>query len=183
MRPLRHHLRQETEAAHLALHRHPGFAAIESGEIVPQDHDQLMARVGGFYAILDPLASAASKVLGDHLAGYRYRPRAALFPNKAEKQIHVPDLATPAELAGAVYVVDGAVLGGQILARAFGDQALHPYWQWCCHHGPAVWRTTKALLEHVDTDTAARDEATETALRVFKAFSEAIDGAFDKAEV
>lgn len=157
------------------LHGHPDFAAIEAGQIDMDVHARLMAKMGAFYASLDPVIGSACGALGDDIAGYRYRPRLDLFPAKSDRRIPIPKIATPGALAGAIYVVDGAVLGGQVLARALGDRPLHPYWTWCCQNGASVWRAAQTLIDHVDTDQRARDTATRAALDVFGSFARALD--------
>lgn len=153
---------------------------MEAGQIDANDHECLMSRMGGFYAALDPLIAAACESMGDDIAGYRYRPRLGLFPSRSRRPVLIPAVDTPAALAGAIYVVDGAVLGGQVLARAFGDRSLHPYWHWCCQNGPSVWRAAKALIDHLDTDAKARAAATRTALDMFDAFAGAVDMTAEK---
>lgn len=166
---LRQKLREETHAVHERLHQHRHFAAIADGSIRSVDFDPLMARMGAFYAALDPLMTAASRDLGQ--GAYRYQPRAVLFPSVEGAPPHFPRIDTLPAFAGAAYVVDGSVLGGQLLRRAISGRLCHPYWDWCAVAGPDVWRSTRALIDLADS-CPDRDDAVKTANAVFQVFSD-----------
>lgn len=167
--PLRQRLRIETYAVHERLHQHPQFAAIADGTIPARDFDRLMSRMGGFYAALDPLMVMASQGAGH--GGYRYHPRVGMFPRTETTRPSLPAILDVAALAGAAYVVDGSVLGGQLLRRAINGRLQHPYWDWCADVGPSVWRSTRALIDRVEAGPNS-DRAVETANSVFNAFSD-----------
>jgi len=170
---LRQRLRAETHAVHEHLHQHQFFAAIADGSIDARNFDRLMARMGGFYRALDPLMIAACGSAGK--GGYRYRPRAALFPRVEVGAPALPVIDDLAALAGSAYVVDGSVLGGQLLKRAIAGRLQHPYWDWCASDGPSVWRETRALIDSANGNAAAADRAVDTANAVFQAFSDHMD--------
>lgn len=167
---LRQRLRAETQAVHERLHRDDHFAAIADGSILAQDFDQLMARMGGFYRALDPIMMAVCHQTGQKAGGYAYHARAPMFTGCTGTP-DLPRIAGLGALAGAAYVVDGSVLGGQILRRAIAGRLSHPYWDWCAVAGASVWRATRALIDTAD-QAAVGDEAVKAANAVFLAFSE-----------
>jgi heme oxygenase len=80
----------------------------------------------------------------------------------------------PASYAGALYVVDGALLGGAVLCRAAGRldwPAPAGFWRWAEAEGPALWRRTLALIERVDAGEASRNSAAAAASATFAAFA------------
>lgn len=169
---LRQRLRAETHAVHERLHQHELFAAIADGSIAAEDFDRLMARMGGFYAAFDPVMTAANLHARHGGVDYRYQMRRPLFHRTDTPPPVLPEIIDLATLAGAAYVVDGAVLGGQILQRAIAGRLEHPYWDWCASTGALVWRNARALIDTADTGASAADRAVDTANRVFQAFSD-----------
>ena len=170
----RSHLMDATRCVHERLHAERRFAALQAGNIDNADYDDLMAAMGGFYTAFDTYLLAASDRLIATSHDYVYRPRAHLFPRVAAIECNLPYLATPAALAGAVYVVDGAVLGGQMLGRLIQPYQRHPYWDWCASTGAVVWHAARALMSRVDTDAEARHRGAEAAFGVFTAFEAAM---------
>ena len=166
---LRHRLRVETADVHERLHQHRLFAAIADGNIGSDDFDRLMARMGGFYAALDPLMIVAGRKAQP--GTYTYRARTPMFSRVDGHAPILQRISDLASLAGAAYVVDGSVLGGQILRRAIAGRLTHPYWDWCATDGPSVWRETQKLIELVDTDACSANLAIKVANDVFNAFS------------
>ena len=177
--PLRQRLKAETSDVHERLHEHQDFAAIANGSILSQDFDRIMAHVGGFYAALDPAMMSASRKLGSKV--YQYRPGRPLFTQVVKQGGGIPTIDTLAALAGAAYVVDGAVLGGQILRRALSGRLSHPYWDWCANHGATVWREARMLIDLADTNEAAADHAVQTANAVFHEFERYVSITKEKA--
>jgi len=167
--PLRQRLRLETHAVHERLHQHRHFAAIADG-IDAQEFQRLMSRMGGFYATLDPLMIAICGRAGQ--GGYFYQPRTPLFPKVETGAPSLPVIDDLAAFAGAAYVVDGSVLGGQLLKRAIAGRLRHPYWDWCASDGPSVWRGTRALIDRVDGSATVADRAVDTANAGFQSFSD-----------
>lgn len=167
---LRDVLAAETRDVHERLHRHPDFAALEAGTIGRSDYACLMARMGGFYSALDRTVLLACKHLKGDLAGYRYRQRGPLFAERASHGAILPQLGSLPALAGAIYVADGAVLGGQILARSAGPGRAHAYWEWCAEQGASVWHQARGLIDRADRGPEARSVAVASAISVFRAF-------------
>lgn len=180
---LRHRLRIETNEVHELLHRHPYFSAIADGTIESQKFDQLMALMGGFYATLDPLMTQACRHLGSDAGQYRYRARVPYFSIRSRDAPALPEIRGLAALAGAAYVVDGAVLGGQVLRKAIAGRLVHPYWDWCAEDGRSVWSGTQALIDLADAEQASSDKAIEVAIAVFQAFSGHMEMSTEEAPV
>lgn len=145
---------------------------MQSGSISAGRFAVLMRQMGGFYAMLDPVMVSASERLAPD--GYRYRTRASHFSSRNPAPIRPPRVETLPALAGAAYVVDGAVMGGQIIARALPKDLQHPYWTWCTRDGPTQWRSVLGLIAAVDSSERAAQEAVDTALATFEAFSAAV---------
>ena len=183
-RPLRLLLRDQTREVHEALHRLPDFALLAESRIGRADYGRLLLRLHGFYAAIDPaLDRAASRHAGvaglrghAHRAPALARDLAALDLQPARPATPtLPDPATPAALAGALYVLDGALIGGATLARAAGRldwPAPTAFWEWCQAEGPVLWRRTLALIDGVDDGAASRAAAVATATALFQAFGE-----------
>ncbi len=118
---LRDVLRDATAEVHQRLHRHPGFAAVASGRISLCEYRDLMCRLFGFYAPFEAAAALPpdrsrrlERDLGDLGVSSEF---IVAFPRCAD----LPALETAQQRLGARYVVEGAALGGQILARGLDD--------------------------------------------------------------
>lgn len=177
---LRHHLRIGTREVHEALHASRGFYALSEATITPHAFQTLMSGMGQFYQALDgPMIQACARHKGK-IGGYQYRPRAKLFAVQQAKSIVLPGINGPAALAGAAYVVDGAVLGGKILGSGPLTFARHPYWDWCARDGSKIWRSACALLDHLDRDGINHAEVLSSATAVFEAFGKAMADHMDQ---
>ncbi|MEM7210360.1 MAG: biliverdin-producing heme oxygenase [Pseudomonadota bacterium] len=172
---LRLQLRDETSGVHEALHRHPEFIALQAGQLDTFGQYALMSRIGAFYAALDPKMTRAAHLAED--IGYAYRPRSPLFPEVSPRSVSLPQIDTLPAFVGAAYVVDGAVLGGRMIAGKQAAHVRHAYWDWCIRNGPTVWRRTLALIAGANLSDPERQEAIGTAHSVFEAFAVALDQA------
>jgi heme oxygenase (biliverdin-IX-beta and delta-forming) len=83
----------------------------------------------------------------------------------------IAPLPEPAAIAGAVYVLEGSRLGGQLLARRVGKGLPTEYL--AAHQGKGAWAVLLAQLESVLTDDARRARAVASARTVFERFAEA----------
>jgi heme oxygenase len=102
---------------HQRLHLHEGFAAIQNGSIEMASYRRLLLRLYGFYIPFETAADISRersgwladdlRALGSHPDGF---DAAALC-----SEIPIP--RTPEARLGALYVVEGAALGGRDLAR------------------------------------------------------------------
>ncbi len=191
MTPLRVLLRQETRVVHEALHRLPAFRRLARSEIGRPEYVALLGRLGSFYAPLDAALSDACRRHASGTGGVTHVPRAPLIardladmaagsrseldrsPTRAAP--YLPSLDGPAAIAGALYVVDGALLGGAALGRAVRRldwPAPCGFWSWCREDGPALWRRTLSLLDRVDRGPAdGRQAALAAAAGTFAALA------------
>ena len=188
--PLRALLRQATGEAHAALHRLPPFAGLAQSAIGRADYARLLQRMESFYAAFDPALAAAGRcsagAIGE-IGEVAHRQRAPLLardlaaaglPAERPGPAAPAALGCPASYAGALYVVDGALLGGAVLARAAARldwPAPAGFWCWAKAEGPALWRRTLTLIERVDTGEASRSSAVAAASATFAAFARWMD--------
>lgn len=167
---LRHRLKRETMDVHLRLHDHGYFAAMAAGTISTTDFQRLMRRMGSFYAALDPLMAAACAKTGAGVYHYRHRgPMFGDIEDPGPGLLAIDDLAA---LTGAAYVVDGSVMGAQLLRRAILGRLQHPYWDWCAAHGAAIWHETRALIAFAESCDVNQDRTVQFANAVFAAFED-----------
>jgi heme oxygenase len=114
---LRETLREATSAAHARLHLHTGLAAIQDGTITRDDYRALLARLYGFHVALETsggIASERSAWLREDLAALQMDAHTmATIPRCTA----LGTFATPERRLGALYVMEGATLGGRHLAR------------------------------------------------------------------
>jgi heme oxygenase len=185
--PARHALRAATHGVHEALHRQPDLAALAEGRITRERYARLLGGMHGFHAGLEPAVRAAEARFAPALGGFRYRPRRAVLagdlaalgavPGEAAAA-EAPALASPAALAGAVYVLDGSLLGATTLERAARALPFAPagtaYWAWCRRAGPDAWRAARGLIARLDAGPAARAEMETAARATFAAFAHAV---------
>jgi len=128
--PLRQHLKRETADLHRRLESDLGLL---EGELSLDRYRRVLECFFGFYAPLEAgLARVAS--VGPPL-GLPMRARTALIESDllslglSRRDIDdlprcddLPQLSCPEELAGCLYVLEGACLGGQVIARALHER-------------------------------------------------------------
>jgi heme oxygenase len=166
-------LRRATAAQHGALDQ--GLRYVLGGELSLERYTRLLAALYGFYTPLEA-SLAALPVPLIRRAALLERDLRALRRNPARVPIcsEPPQLSSVDQLAGAFYVVEGACLGGQVIARAVRRQlGLRP------EHGAAFFggdgaRTAarwKAVLAWLESRNGAGREVAEGACRTFGALS------------
>jgi heme oxygenase len=176
--PLRQSLRDATSAAHERLHHHPGFAAIQNGTIDLAQYRSLLARLYGFY---EPFEAAVG-IAGDRSAWLRADLAAVTMGSYPFATIpHCTALArfaTPALRLGALYVVEGSMLGGRQLARnldlLLGSLATEGrrFFLGRGSNTTAEWNVYLARLAAAESTPAARDEIVAAAVTTFSIFEE-----------
>jgi heme oxygenase len=121
-------LRAATAAAHERLHHLPQFAGLAGGDLDRAGYRDLLGRLLGFH---EPIEAAIAARLGDAAFGLVLAPlrRAALLRDDlaalgldAAAIAGLPRARPPAlggvqQAMGALYVTEGATLGGRQLAR------------------------------------------------------------------
>lgn len=125
---VRQQLRHATADIHEALHRHPGFIRLLEERMTLMDYRALLARLHGFHWPLErDLRPASPEVLCgfDVLARERSPALRADLRTLGMSQSGIDSLPvceglrpvrSNAELIGRLYVVEGAALGGRVLA-------------------------------------------------------------------
>lgn len=182
-------LRCQTAADHERMHRLPLFMKLETGMIDRDEYCLLLVGMAGFYTRFDHIAQIGCASFGTITAPYAYTPRAPLIAGEiasiaghsirdetgTEWGLAAPNSA--ASLAGMLYVVDGAMLGGSLLSRQCARFGLADdgYWHWCRQQAGAQWRGTRMLLHKVARGFDEADQVVEGARSAFAAFGVSMD--------
>lgn len=177
-------LRCQTAADHERMHRLPLFMKLETGTIDQDEYRLLLVGMLGFYVRFDRIAQMGCASFGTITVPYAYTPRAPLIEGEIASiaghsirdgtftawELAAPDSA--ANLAGMLYVVDGAMLGGSLLSRQCARFGLADdgYWHWCRQQAGAQWRGTRMLLDRVARGLEEADQVIEGARSAFAAF-------------
>jgi heme oxygenase len=166
-------LRRATAGQHRSLDH--GLRYVLGPDLSLERYARLLEALYGFYVPLEA-SLAALPVPLIRRAALLERDLHALRRNPARVPIcsEPPQLSSVDHLAGALYVVEGACLGGQVIARAVRRQlGLRP------EHGAAFFsgdgaRTAarwKAVLAWLGAREGAGQEVSEGACRTFAALS------------
>jgi heme oxygenase len=201
--PARLHVRQATHAAHVALDHHPLLAGITRPGYP-------CARLAAVLAAYHPLLAGFESEIERHCArvpaedGVPAAPGMFDYAQRHKLPWLTADLAAlrqdpltseqarvgmiaplngPADLAGLLYVLEGATLGGHVIAGALRKNlgldatcGLAFYTAYGEETGPH-WRVFCEYLERACACPETRSIAAQRALSVFAAFSRALDAA------
>lgn len=165
-------LRSATADIHDRMHRHPGFAAAASGTIDHADYRRLLARAYGFYQPFEVnLVPRWTPLLADDLTALGL-PRAAI--EQLPLCAGVPTLASSAARWGGAYVVEGAALGGEAMAKALKKSGAAFPVRFLESGGAksAGWRPFLVELERELADDDSRECAVHAAVASFSAYAE-----------
>jgi heme oxygenase len=88
----------------------------------------------------------------------------------------MPRFATAGAAWGSIYVMEGSMLGGQVITRSLGDAGLGPDRGAAYFHGwgpatGAMWKETRTLLDHHLADPRALAQACNGACVTFDALA------------
>ena len=165
-----------TNAVHMRLHAHPGFAAVQTETIDRAGYTALLVRLHGFhrpFEIIAGLPPVRSSRLACDLADL------GIDAERLGRLSHcqnIPALRTPGDILGARYVVEGSALGGRGLARHLdallgtGVIAGRRFFSGSGAGTGAAWRAYLAQLAGVSGDAAARRRIVGAAAATFAAF-------------
>lgn len=181
-------LRHATHAVHEALHRAPLLAAFESQQLDVSGYVRIMQIFHEFYRAIDPLICRAMPCLNLYERGFSYEPRAPMFArdirdlDRLSSQHEacssapcrgLPPLDNVSAVTGALYVVEGSILGGSGLDRCArkvlqsDDPAGRSYWQWCRNNASLRWKATQKIVNDVWLAHGEGDLMIESANTVF----------------
>lgn len=173
-------LREATAQAHAQVEALPHMPDLAAGTLAPARYVQVLR---SHLALLAPWETAHAPWL-DSLAahGWTYRRRApalrhdlaALEAGTAIDPVESPPAPSDAYAWGMLYVVEGSLLGGRVIARALraGQPALSAALAYfdLGSQDPAAWRRFQACLDTALPDTDARDQAAAGAAAMFAHF-------------
>jgi heme oxygenase len=182
---LRDTLRAATHASHERLHGHQGLAAVATGQISRAGYCSLLRRLLGLYAPLElalglpPERSLWLQSDLDSLEACSAGP-VPLCP-------YLPRVDNLAQRLGARYVIEGAALGGQLLAGRLdsvlghGEPAGRRFFIGRGTASGSAWRSFLAELAAFETaafvtDAGPRDALIKAASDTFVAFEQWLAG-------
>ena len=162
-----------------------GLAYVLSDSLSTDRYVDLLAALFGFYAPLEDVLSrwdGARPPLGLPLiwrTDLLLRDLRALgrTPEHIPTCAQIPTLVTRERIAGAIYVVEGACLGGQVIARGLmrrlgiGRDNGAAFFTGDGAHTAARWKQVVAWLEERGRGPAGRDEIVAGACQTFAALS------------
>ena len=180
-RSLRHLLRETTHEIHQRLHLHDGFAAIQDETIDRSAYQNLIVRLYGFHLPFELAAGFERERSGRLEEDLR-----ALGLDPGDRAVpicrHLPRLDSTERRLGALYVVEGAALGGRELAKglngllgATGTEGRRFF----MGRGPGTaqgWRDYLALLSAASTEPSAQAEVISAAVETFAVFEDWLSG-------
>jgi heme oxygenase (biliverdin-IX-beta and delta-forming) len=179
---MRQALREATREVHERLHQHAGFSAVAAGDIDLPRYRQLLSRLYGFHRGMEDrlvLSAKQSAALAADLVTLGLdQDTIVRLPRCAT----LPRMDTDAKRLGALYVIEGAALGGRVLARSldrlFGTEAVEGR-QFFSGQGAqtgAKWQAFLAELEHCGDSDSAFTDAITSAQDMFAAFEMWLNG-------
>ena len=174
-------LRQETRPAHDALENAEFNQALRAGTVSSENTSRFLARLYGFVVPFEEHLRAHSAWFGPEWElPRRYRshllrqdlPQAAALPLAAE----LPPLHTWPQLLGALYVMEGSTLGGQVIARQLAKTgiAVPVYFSNRAEQTGPLWKSFVQLLTAAVTPEIA-DEVVASASLTFQCLHQWIE--------
>ncbi len=166
-------LRQETSEAHLSIEQSPPMRAIFADTYTLAEYHRLLQHLFVFYspferAVFDTLSPPLAAELGSRkkTGWLRQDLEAAGEGSQPQMVAPVPRFESDEERMGALYVLEGATLGGKLIRKRLlghfgGDvsETLHFYSGYGAQAG-AQWTSFRAILarlfDHADASTQSR---------------------------
>lgn len=180
-------LRRDTRVAHDSIERVPLLAHLFHADFNLGEYRELLIKLYGFYSAIEPvlftdLPECARNVL-------KHRRKSGLLlqdlhafssdsatPARFHTCKQLPRMDDMATRMGAMYVLEGATLGGQIIRRVllkrFGDDILPMLNFYGCYgeKAGAEWRLFQVFMtRYVESQPSAADRIVESAISTFAA--------------
>ncbi|MVW77770.1 hypothetical protein GOQ28_02410 [Bordetella sp. 02P26C-1] len=190
MLSLRDALRAATRAEHDDIENRMNLAR---DDYTREEYGQLLQRYHAFYEVFEAFLSERARA-SSRVADFYYRDRRKVpwlesdlhalgLPRGSLRDAALADdlreqFADDARLLGALYVVEGSMLGGAVLAKQFKrrfELTAQSGLQFFTGYGAdtkARWMDLQQLLSQYDDDARARSEAIEGARRMFQLFGQ-----------
>jgi heme oxygenase len=174
--PILARLRAETRPYHDAVEQNEFNQALAAGTPSEAATTRFLARMYGFLAPYEAALLGHVATLGPAWEiPERLRAHLILADLHAEaSQLPLcpalPPLATRPQLLGAMYVLEGSTLGGQVLARQLakaGSSQLRYFTGYGAQTGPR-WKAFCQLLSEAATDAATENEIVQSAIHTFQ---------------
>lgn len=189
-------LRTRTQAAHEYLNKHGLLEGLTRPDYPLRSYWLVLSAYYHFYRSMEGLIESASDRLK---CGFDYVPRrkhgwlrqdlvhsfhidpedAFWRPNREFQPIRIEDQA---ELVGALYVIEGATLGGQVISRQIqvGRLGVTSEHGGCFFHGYGAqtasrWSEFLSFAEQACPDAMQREKAAHAALAVFAEVEATLD--------
>lgn len=183
---VRARLRESSQEVHERLHDHPAFAAILRGDMTFSAYRELLTKLQGFHVPLERTLLSAAEDCWFGLAPARYRIADRIENDLSHlggaldrgPGVSFQAFETTGLLLGALYVREGAAIGGRMLARKldglFGDSTLGRSFLSGQPEDAARWQHTCAALEQAGA-AGHLDEMMAGAHATFKALETWLD--------
>ena len=170
-------LRAETRPCHDAVEANPFNRALAAGTVTAADTARFLAAMYGVVRPYEARLRAQSAAFGPAWElPRRYRADLILadlprlgYPATPPDCPALPPLATRAQLLGAMYVLEGSTLGGQVIARQLAKAgiAAHAYFAGRGDQTGPLWRAFCQQLEAAGDDEDSA-EIVRSAITVFQ---------------
>jgi heme oxygenase len=175
-------LKSETLSNHQQLEKH--LIVKLKGMQSPEDYINILQI---FYAYFGALEDQINQFIGvDQLPDYAERRKTesikndilalnGIVPEKATA-VDLPEIGSLLQAFGALYVIEGSTLGGQVISKmiskqlALDDDAGISFFKSYGEQTMAMWEKFKTVLEQHAASQYAADEITEAANETFGKF-------------
>ena len=182
-------LREATAAAHLRLEELPRVSRLFATDYRPDELAELLAIQRAIHLPLERVLAS-----GIDLAAFGYRPRWPLLDADlvhlgwrgaiAEIAFIPPPPACPATLLGICYVIEGAMLGGEVIRKRLIERFGREIVAACAFFSPygaeagEQWRRFRHRLDAELTSPAALATCIDAALFTFAHFERALAASY-----
>ena len=175
-------LRHETRPFHDTVEENPFNLALTAGTVTAADTAQFLAKMYGFLEPYEAQLHAHGAAFGPTWQ-LDYRYRALLILEDLARLGHdaapllypkLPPLSTRAQLLGAMYVLEGSTLGGQVIARQLDKAgiAAHAFFTGRAGRTGPLWKSFCQLLtETAETGDDDPEAIVASAIHTFQALS------------